>query len=116
MKKLFLLFALSISVCTWSYAQAVPASLVTATTQRTEAYCEIRFFPKALFSTKVHAHVDFGNGEEVLKDAQGNNIDFTSPMAALNYMNSKGWKLVDTYPRVHEGSSCTFYVMKRSLE
>ncbi|WP_299988351.1 hypothetical protein [uncultured Pontibacter sp.] len=116
MKNLSLVFALSTLVYTGSYAQAVPASLPTTTTQRTEAYCEIRFFVKALFSTKVHAHVDFGNGEEVLKDAQGNNIDFVSPMAALNYMNSKGWKLVDTYPRVHEGSSCTYYVMKRSLQ
>ncbi|EJF07927.1 MULTISPECIES: hypothetical protein [Pontibacter] len=116
MKKLSLVFALTILACTWSYAQAVPASLVTTTAQRTEEYCELRFFVKALFSTKVHAHVDFGNGEEVLKDTQGNNIDFISPMAALNYMNSKGWKLVDTYPRVHEGSSCTYYVMKRSLE
>ncbi len=115
MKKLFTLLAFSILVCNWSYAQQTPASQ-DIIPQRTEEYCEIRFFAKSLFSNKLHAHIDFGNGEEVLKDAEGKDAEFISFMAVLNYMNSQGWKLIDVHPRVYEGSSHTFYVMKRSLE
>lgn len=115
MKNLFILLAFPLTMSTWSHAQAssTPQGI---STPRTEEYCEIRFIGKFLSRHKVVARIDFGNGDEILKDEAGKDVEFPSVVAALNYMNGQGWKLVDIHARMNEGDSHTYYVMKRSLE
>lgn len=86
MKKLFAFFVLTFLVCTWSYAQEAPVN-------RTEEYCEIRTTTK-LFRNNLVTYVDYGEGDRVLKDEQGKELGFRSSVGVLNYMNSKGWKVL----------------------
>jgi hypothetical protein len=115
MKKLFILFALIIIAHTGSYAQTA-STIQSSSTPRTEEYCELRVFSKSLIRKKTTARVDFGNGDETLKDETGKEAVFASGIDVLNYMNSRGWKLVDVHTRIWDGDSFTYYVMKRSLE
>lgn len=115
MKKFILLFALSLITYSWSFAQTAPATQPTLK-DRTEEYCEVRVLSKSLIRSRTIARVDFGNGDETLKDERGKDAEFASSIAVLNYMNSKGWKLVDVHNRIWDGDSFTYYVMKRSLE
>lgn len=108
MKNLVISFILIFFACTWAYAQETPI-------KRTEEYCELRT-KNPLFSSKLVAQVDFGKGEEVLKDEHGKPIDFASAVGALNYMNSKGWELMNVHVWVSDGEGYTYYVMKRKIQ
>ena len=115
MKKLAILLAFTFLPLSWAHAQIAPSMQITPGV-RTEEYCEVRVIRKSLFRTTTIARIDFGKGDDVLKDEQGKEMEFASNVAVLNYMNSKGWKLVDVHNRIWDGDSYTYYVMKRSLE
>jgi len=108
MKKTFILITLAFLLCVVSYAQQTPV-------KRTEEYCELRT-KRPLFSGKLVAEVDYGDGDKVLKDEQGKSVEFSSAIGVLNYMNSLGWELLNVHVWVNDGDGYTYYVMKRKLE
>lgn len=112
MKKLFTLITFAFLLCFFAFIQESYAQDVSA--KRTEEYCEVRT-SHMIFKRKPVAYVDFGGGEQLLKDEQGKEIKFDSSVAVLNYMNRKGWELVTTYVMIDGGDSFTYYVMKRKL-
>jgi hypothetical protein len=68
--------------------------------KQSEEYLAITAVGKA-FSTKWKIEVDFGQAfewsvknKDLLRDDKGQVISFNSPIDALNYLNSQGWKLV----------------------
>lgn len=107
MKKLFVVLMLSVFALSGAQAQVTPVA-------DNGPYCEVRMVGKP-FSSKTEASIDFGKGEEMLKDDKGKSIRFSSPVDALNYLNTQGWELVDTHIKIYSGDSYTYYVMKRKL-
>lgn len=116
MKKLPILLAFTFFPLSWTHAQVTTPSVQIDLGVRTEEYCEVRVIRKSLFRTAAIARIDFGQGDEFLKDEQGKEIEFASNVAVLNYLNSRGWKLVNVHNRIWDGDSHTYYVMRRSLE
>jgi len=88
-----------------------------------EEYCIVSELPKP-YSTRVNIAVDFGqevssvwktrNRQIVLKNEDGNPIEFNSVVAGLNYMASHGWELVHAYARSPDKEDVC-YLMKRKL-
>lgn len=79
----------------------VRAQDTEAYANQTEEYLAITAVGKA-FSTKWKVEVDFGQAfqwsirnKDLLRDDDGQVIAFDSPVDALNYMNSRGWVLVN---------------------
>ena len=67
---------------------------------QSEEYLAITAVGKA-FSTKWKVEVDFGQAfewsvknKDLLRDEKGQVVSFNSPVDALNFLNSQGWKLV----------------------
>ena len=66
-----------------------------------EEYCSI--LPRnKLFSDLITVEADFGDPKafsdhEKLRDERGRDLQFTSTVAALNYMAGQGWLLVNTF-------------------
>ena len=68
---------------------------------QTEEYVAITAIGKA-FSTKWKVEVDFGQAfewsvknKDLIRDSQGRVLSFSSPIDALNFLNSQGWVLVN---------------------
>ena len=85
--------------------------------QQKEEYCEVIFVLKP-FSNKLNMLQNFGNSEStVLKDSQGENVDFYSLITGLNEMAKNGWVLVMNY--IVEASTKEVFprfVFKRDLK
>jgi hypothetical protein len=92
-------FALGLVVTT-SAAQSQEITRSSYENQ-TEEYVAIAAVGKA-FSTKWKVEVDFGQAfewsiknKDLLRDSKGKVVSFSSPIDALNFLNSQGWKLVN---------------------
>ena len=75
--------------------------VLTANSARTEEYCEVMVVGR-LVQPRTTAHVDFGQRQagifpEAYEDANGQPLRFDSPIAALNYLNTQGWELLQVY-------------------
>ena len=76
-------------------------------------YCEIVEY-NLLSSKNIKVLIDFGQerakpllNQNILVDAQGNDIVFNSKIDALNYMDSLGWNFLQAYTSVDGSSSST---------
>ncbi|MGR5231450.1 hypothetical protein [Vibrio rotiferianus] len=86
---------------------------------QTEQYALVSASAKLTSLTKWKVEVDFGQqlklgikNKDLLRDANDKVISFNSPIDAVNYMNSKGWRLVSA----RSGSDYFSAVMKRIVE
>lgn len=85
--------------------------------QKNEEYCILRI-TGVLFSAKVTIDVDYGEkrrfgDNRIREEVTGKLVKFNSAVDAMNYLGEQGWKLVNAFPDITNGTSCTVYVFKR---
>ena len=112
MKKIFLLLASALFIC---------SSLFCQEEVKNYTYCEI-VGTSNLMQTKVKINVDYGQAVNIwkananrLKDEEGKVIKFNSMIDALNYMGSQGWEFVQAYA-VSNGNGLVYhYLLKMEI-
>ena len=107
MKKLYFISFLLITAFTSLYAQADTTKL---------EYCEMTT-TKRSFSNKVNVEFDFGEGrksgkDNLLKDETGKVKNFDNVVDAMNYLGTRGWKLVTASLGV---ASPYYYIFRREV-
>jgi hypothetical protein len=88
------------AVLVFSGATSAQESKARRYDNQSEEYLAVTAVGKAL-STKWKVEVDFGQAfewsvknKDLLRDEKGQVVSFNSPVDALNFLNSQGWKLV----------------------
>jgi len=84
----------------------------------TEEYCQVE--ARRRLNGRYVVSIDYGQRRKLIsanlfRDEQGNAVEFNSAMDALNWLNTQGWELANTFVLVDEGSSAAYYVMRRRL-
>lgn len=114
----FTLLVLTLSLLISNIAVANPAQKATTYEAQTEQYAMVRAAGKLLSLTKWKVEVDFGQeleiglkNKDLMRNSEGDVINFNSPIDALNFLNGQGWILVSANDN---GESFTA-VMKRTV-
>ena len=75
-----------------------------------------------IFTRKMKVNIDTGqrnthfmNSEKLRNPETGAELEFNSIVDALNYMSSQGWDFVQTFVEVSEGSSTTYWLLRKEL-
>ena len=115
MKKLFILFLISLSALAFSQTvNDVPLKDIDVD------YVQIIGTGRSL-STKVNVEIDFGqetksisfkNGTNI-KDERGRNVKFNSMMDALNFMSANGYVFQFAYTTNNEKDEAVYYILKK---
>lgn len=116
MKKLFILFLISVSALVFSQTvNDVPLRDIDVD------YVQIIGTGRSL-STKVNVEIDFGqetksisfkNGTNI-KDERGRNVKFNSMMDALNFMSANGYVFQFAYTTNDEKDKAVYYILKKN--
>lgn len=116
MKKLFILFLISVSTLVFSQTvNDVPLRDIDVD------YVQIIGTGRSL-STKVNVEIDFGqetksisfkNGTNI-KDERGRNVKFNSMMDALNFMSANGYVFQFAYTTNDEKDKAVYYILKKN--
>jgi hypothetical protein len=123
MKKLYPLAFALLLVSSAALAQVEPEATVP-TVPRTEEYCTVTAHQLQIGSTRFEISVDYGSGPKPLAPnrykSEGEFFAFKSVVDALNYQNSHGWELVNSFSTfpigMNSGTGTQYYVMKRRLK
>jgi hypothetical protein len=117
MKSILIASALTLSTLSTTYAQT--SGGISATTKRTEEYCQLKARQK--INGRYVVSIDYGQqqklvSENLFRDATGKAVEFRSAIDALNWLNGQGWELMSTFVLVEDGDGVAYYVLRRRIQ